>query len=291
MNPTRKPSIATIALWSAFLLGAGIPELGRAQQAGPAGAAASASGPVLQVIHAGAVPTQAAPAAHFTGNVRIQPVLDATPSSPVSAALVSFDKGARAAWHTHPRGQRLVVTSGVGRAQQWGRAPQEIRAGDVVVIPAGVKHWHGAAPSTPMSHIAMQEAVDGQNVVWLEKVTDAQYAEPITQEETGTTQSRSQAGPYADIAPRLDGYTRDVLFGDMWEAPELSKRDRSLITVAALVAGYRMNELPYHLKFARQNGVTEEELAGLITHLAFYAGWPSANSAVEVARRVFAEEP
>ncbi|MGY3265083.1 carboxymuconolactone decarboxylase family protein [Lysobacter sp. HA35] len=95
--------------------------------------------------------------------------------------------------------------------------------------------------------------------------------------------------PYADIAPPLDHYTRSVLFGDVWERTELSKRDRSLITVAALVAGYRMNELPFHLKFAQQNGVTRDELIELITHLAFYAGWPTANTAVDVARKVFAE--
>jgi 4-carboxymuconolactone decarboxylase len=103
---------------------------------------------------------------------------------------------------------------------------------------------------------------------------------------TDSTRSR---GPYADVAPRLDEITQQVLFGDVWERPGLSKRDRSLITVATLVAGYRTNELPFHLKRALENGVTKDELVELITHLAFYAGWPAASTAVAIARQVFAE--
>jgi 4-carboxymuconolactone decarboxylase len=94
---------------------------------------------------------------------------------------------------------------------------------------------------------------------------------------------------YGDIAPALGEYTDKVLFGEVWERPELSKRDRSLITVATLVALYRTNELPFHLKRALENGVTKDELIELITHLAFYAGWPTASTAVAVARKVFAE--
>ena len=95
--------------------------------------------------------------------------------------------------------------------------------------------------------------------------------------------------PYSDIAPTLGDYTDHVLFGDVWERPGLSKRDRSLITVATLVALYRTNELPHHLKRALDNGVTRDELIELITHLAFYAGWPAASTAVAIARRVFEE--
>lgn len=104
-----------------------------------------------------------------------------------------------------------------------------------------------------------------------------------------STEPKTQAGPYADIAPALNDYTRGVLFGRVWESSGLSKRDRSLITVAALVALYRTNELPFHLKFALHNGVSREELVELITHLAFYAGWPNANTAVEIVRNVFGE--
>jgi len=102
-------------------------------------------------------------------------------------------------------------------------------------------------------------------------------------------ESKPARGPYADIAPRLDEITQQVLFGDVWERPGLSKRDRSLITVATLIAGYRTNELPFHLKRALENGVTKEELVELITHLAFYAGWPPASTAVGIARQVFSQ--
>jgi 4-carboxymuconolactone decarboxylase len=95
--------------------------------------------------------------------------------------------------------------------------------------------------------------------------------------------------PFADVAPELARVTDEVLFGQVWERSELSKRDRSLVTVATLVALYRTNELPFHLKFALQNGVTRAELSELITHLAFYAGWPAAATAVEIARKVFEE--
>jgi 4-carboxymuconolactone decarboxylase len=94
---------------------------------------------------------------------------------------------------------------------------------------------------------------------------------------------------FGDVAPALAGYTDKVLFGDVWKRPGLSSRDRSLVTVAALIAGYRMNELPFHLKYALENGVTRNELAEVITHLAFYAGWPCASTATGIARQVFGE--
>jgi 4-carboxymuconolactone decarboxylase len=96
-------------------------------------------------------------------------------------------------------------------------------------------------------------------------------------------------GPFADVAPALDELTQEVLFGQVWERPGLSKRDRSLITVASLITGYRINELPFHLKRALENGVTRNELVEAITHLAFYAGWPAASTAVAIARQVFAD--
>jgi 4-carboxymuconolactone decarboxylase len=95
--------------------------------------------------------------------------------------------------------------------------------------------------------------------------------------------------PFGDIAPTLGDYTDKVLFGDVWKRPQLSPRDRSLVTVTSLIAQYRVNELPFHLKFALQNGVTREELIESITHLAFYAGWPTASTAIAIARKVFAE--
>ena len=111
----------------------------------------------------------------FTGTVRIDPLFAAAEPSRVSAGVVTFEPCARSAWHTHPLGQRLIVTAGCGRVQRWGGPILEIKPGDVVVIAPCEKHWHGAAPTTAMTHIAIQEAVDGKNVDWLEKVSDEQY--------------------------------------------------------------------------------------------------------------------
>jgi 4-carboxymuconolactone decarboxylase len=145
-----------------------------------------------------------------------------------------------------------------------------------------------------MTHIAIQEHLDGKVVDWLEKVSDEQYRQaPAThrgaQRAATADEPRAAANPYADIAPALGEYTQKVLLGEVWKRPELSPRDRSLITVATLVALYRTNELPYHLRLALDNGLTKEQLSELITHLAFYAGWPPANTAVEIARDVFSE--
>jgi quercetin dioxygenase-like cupin family protein len=107
--------------------------------------------------------------------VRVDPLFAAVEPSRVSGGHVTFEPGARSAWHTHPAGQILIVTSGLGWVQEWGGPKQEIRPGDVVRIAPGVKHWHGASATTGMTHIAIQEAVDGKNVDWMEQVSDEQY--------------------------------------------------------------------------------------------------------------------
>ncbi|MDX3924731.1 MAG: cupin domain-containing protein [Shinella sp.] len=111
----------------------------------------------------------------FTGTVRIDPLFQAADPARVAGASVTFEPGARTAWHTHPLGQTLIVTAGLGRVQREGGPIEEIRPGDVVWFPAGEKHWHGASPDVAMTHIAIQEQLDGKAVDWLEKVTDAQY--------------------------------------------------------------------------------------------------------------------
>ncbi len=131
--------------------------------------------PSQQIARAGEQASIPGPAEYFTGQVRIDPVWPADDAINASGGLVTFEPGARSAWHTHPAGQRLVVVSGVGLTQEWGKPVQEIRPGDVVWCPPGVKHWHGAARATAMTHLAVTGTVDGRNVEWMEKVDDEQY--------------------------------------------------------------------------------------------------------------------
>jgi quercetin dioxygenase-like cupin family protein len=112
---------------------------------------------------------------YFTGSVQVQELFPAYHPSRTSGGKVTFEPGARSAWHTHPLGQILIVTDGTGWVQQWGGSIEEIRKGDVIWIPPGVKHWHGATPTTAMTHIAIQEQLNGKAVEWMEKVTDEQY--------------------------------------------------------------------------------------------------------------------
>ena len=129
----------------------------------------------MQIIKAGERPSRQGPADWFTGRVRIDPLMDAQTPARANVASVTFEPGARTAWHTHPLGQTLIVTSGAGLAQSEGGPILAIHPGDVIWISPGEKHWHGATPSNGMTHTAMQEALDGTMVVWLEHVTDQQY--------------------------------------------------------------------------------------------------------------------
>ena len=133
----------------------------------------------MQIYRVGSRPSAKGPADRFTGAVRMDPLFSATAPGRTSAVLVTFEPGARTAWHTHPLGQHLVVTAGSGWTQCWGGPKKAIQAGDVVHCDCGQKHWHGATDTTAMSHIAIQEAQDGVAVNWLEHVSDAQYLSPV----------------------------------------------------------------------------------------------------------------
>ena len=129
----------------------------------------------MKIIKSGSAPSNPGPADYFTGTVRIDPLFQAEEPGRTSGAPVTFEPGARTAWHTHPAGQTLIVTFGRGRVQRDGGPIEEISQGDVVWFPAGEKHWHGASPDTAMSHIAIQESIDGSPVTWMEKVSDEDY--------------------------------------------------------------------------------------------------------------------
>ena len=245
----------------------------------------------IRIMRRGSQSSRQGPTENFTGSVRVDPLFQANAPARTSGSLVTFEPGAHSAWHTHPLGQVLIVTAGTGRVQRWGDPVDEIRQGDVVWIPPGEKHWHGAAPDSSMAHIAVSEALDGKAVDWMEKVSSAQYGAPVRPQGPVTPAPGAQPRPsqraIGDFAPKLSQLTDDVLYGDVWERLQLSKRDRSLVTVSALIAMGRPDQLRSHLARARDNGVTQEELIETITHLAFYAGWPNAVSAINVAKDVF----
>ena len=141
----------------------------------PPGAAIPSEPDHLEVIRAGSQAQSTGAAASFTGHAKITPLFEPTEHTRAAGASVAFTPGARTAWHTHPAGQTLIVTAGTGWVQEWGGPKQKIESGDVIWIPPNTKHWHGATPSTAMTHIAVQENVDGEVVVWLEHVAEEDY--------------------------------------------------------------------------------------------------------------------
>ncbi len=254
----------------------------------------------IVITRGGSRAVRPGPAENFTGGVRIEMLFEATTPSHASGGSVAFEAGARTAWHSHPGGQILIVTAGTGRVQQWGGPIEEIQVGDVVRIPAGQKHWHGASPHASMTHLAITEPRDGTSVQWMEKVSDEQYngalapARPQVQSEQPPQPSSQPPGAgrpsgavQQRIAPGLATLTDDVLFGDVWRRPELSPRDRSLVTLSVLIATGKPAQLVGHLGRALDNGVRPGEASGLLAHLAMYCGWPSAVSALEVYDQVY----
>jgi quercetin dioxygenase-like cupin family protein len=141
----------------------------------PRGTAANERRAAMEIKRNGSQPSGKGPAEYFTGAVRIDPLFQAPDPARVTGASVTFEPGARTAWHMHPLGQTLIVTAGSGWIQRWGGPIEELRPGDVISCPPGEKHWHGARPTTAVTHIAIQERLDGKVVEWMEKVSDEQY--------------------------------------------------------------------------------------------------------------------
>lgn len=204
-----------------------------------------------QINRAGSQASMAGPADYFTGQVRVDPLFAASDELNASAAYVSFEAGARSAWHTHPAGQRLVVTSGIGLVQEWGKPVQQIRPGDVIVCPPGVKHWHGAAPASAMTHLAVTGSVDGKNVEWLEKVTDAQY----------------NADRPAAPAPAAASET-------------LSTKQQAIPLIAAAMAVSDMPRLKAALNQGLDAGLSVNEAKEILVQLYAYSGFPRSLNAL-----------
>jgi 4-carboxymuconolactone decarboxylase len=193
------------------------------------------------IIRGGSQTSSRGPAEYFTGDVHVQRLFAEQDTAAYSGAYVTFQPGARSAWHIHPGGQRLIVTDGVGLTQEWGGPVEEIRAGDVVWCPPRVKHWHGASPTSAMTHLALTGVRDGQNVEWLEKVTDEQYgAEP----------------------------------GPEDQAQGLTKRQQSIATIAAFTASGQLPRLEDALNGGLDAGLTVNEIKEILVQLYAYAGFP-----------------
>ncbi|KWU52757.1 MULTISPECIES: (R)-mandelonitrile lyase [Pseudomonas] len=201
-----------------------------------------------QILRATTQASMAGPQAYFSGQVRVDPLFPASDEINASGAYVSFEPGARSAWHTHPAGQQLVVISGIGLTQEWGKPVQKILPGDVIVCPAGVKHWHGAAPNSAMMHLAVTGSVDGKNVEWLEKVTDAEYR----------TLTSSQA-----VA-----------------AEALSLTQQAIPLIAASMATSDLAALDVALNRGLDAGLTVSETKEILVQLYAYVGFPRSLNAL-----------
>ena len=159
---------------------AGLAAAGPAEAQTPPTVPTKGRNATMHITRGGSQPSRKGPTEYFTGAVRIDPLFEAPDPARVTGASVTFEPGARTAWHTHPLGQTLIITSGLGWVRREGAPIEEVRPGDVVWFPPGLKHWHGATPTTAMTHIAIQEALNGKVVDWMEKVSDEQYNRPRT---------------------------------------------------------------------------------------------------------------
>jgi alkylhydroperoxidase/carboxymuconolactone decarboxylase family protein YurZ/quercetin dioxygenase-like cupin family protein len=213
-----------------------------------------------QIMRAGTRASTVAPMNHFTGRARVDPLFPIDEYINASGAYVTFEPGARSAWHMHPAGQRLVVTSGMGLTQEWGKPVQEIRPGDVVWCAPGAKHWHGAAPTTAMTHLAVTGSVDGESVTWMEQVTDEQY---------------NAAGV---AAPR--GHEA------MMAEQTLSARQQAIPAIAAFMATSDTPKLNTALNEGLDAGLTISETKEVLVQLYAYVGFPRSLNALSELMKV-----
>jgi quercetin dioxygenase-like cupin family protein len=218
--------------------------------------------PAQTILRAGTQAPSKGPVEYFTGNVTVAPLFPANETAPYSGAYVTFEAGARSAWHIHPAGQRLLVTAGVGRTAQWGGPVQEFKTGDVIWCPPGVKHWHGATATTAMTHLALTGTVNNENVKWMEKVTDVQYnAEAQT---TNTTQATSAT-------------------------QALSAKQRGIIPIAAFTATGEQEKLKTALTEGLEAGLTVNEIKEILVQMYAYAGFPRSLSGIQTFMTVMDE--
>jgi len=237
---------------------------GAAAAAGAQAPADAVAPPIVEVRRASSSPVATGATENFTGIARISSPFQALPPGRASGATVSFEAGSRTAWHTHPLGQTLIVTAGLGMVQQQGQAAQAIRPGDVVTIPANVRHWHGAGPDGAMTHVAIAEKEDGISVTWQDKVSDQDYRAALASAGIGAA-----AGDTPRAAARA--YPR---------SETLSARQQALPLIAAFTATSDMPRLNAALNRGLDAGLTLSEAKEVLVQLYAYAGFPRSLNAL-----------
>jgi 4-carboxymuconolactone decarboxylase len=216
----------------------------------------------MTIIRSDSQDSNKGPAEYFTGNVRVEPLFSENDSQPYSGAYVTFQPGARTAWHSHPTGQRLIITEGVGWVQEWGGPIEEVREGDVVWFPPGVKHWHGASPTKAMTHIALTGVEDGKNAEWMEKVMDEQYG--IENEKQ-----------------------KDVKQKD--EVLALNAKQQNIIPIAAFTTNGDLSQLKVALNEGLDAGLTVNEIKEVLVQMYAYAGFPRSLNGINTLMEVIEE--
>ncbi|KKI91797.1 hypothetical protein WQ54_12510 [Bacillus sp. SA1-12] len=211
----------------------------------------------MTIIRSGSQDSYKGPAEYFTGNVRVEPLFSENDSQPYSGAYVTFQPGARTAWHSHPTGQRLIITEGVGWVQEWGGPIEEVQEGDVVWFQPGIKHWHGASPTKAMTHIALTGVEDGKNAEWMEKVTDEQYG--IENEKQ-----------------------KD-------EVLALNAKQQNIVTIAAFTAKGDLSQLKTALNEGLDAGLTVNEIKEVLVQMYAYAGFPRSLNGINTLMEVIEE--
>jgi 4-carboxymuconolactone decarboxylase len=214
-----------------------------------------------QILRAGTQAPTIGSMDHFTGHVRVEPLFAISEGIDASGAYVTFAPGARSAWHTHPAGQRLVVTSGIGLTQQWGKAVQEIQTGDVIVCPPGIKHWHGAAPTSAMTHLAVTGSLHGKTVLWMERVTDEEY-------------------DTAAAAAAARGQRASLVQEKTTVEQGLSAKQQAIPLIASLAAKSDMPKLNGALNQGLDAGLTISEAKEVLVQLYAYVGFPRSLNAL-----------
>lgn len=211
----------------------------------------------------------------------------------IFTANVTFEPGCRNNWHIHHAvkggGQLLICTAGEGWYQEEGKDPVEMKPGVVITIPTGVKHWHGAKRDSWFSHIAQNIPGEDCSNEWLEPVTDYTYKR-LEDYEDKISQIVQTAGRNAlgDFAPAFAHFNDDILFGENWNNKDIDVKTRCIITIVSLMSqGITDSSLKYHLQNAKDNGVTKSEIAAIVTHVAFYAGWPKAWAVFNLAKEIW----